>query len=137
MFLVFCQNVQVDLGIAVQRACENQTQSLNFLYPLDFSIKEKIEAIAKSYGASGVEYSEQVFHNCIKFHKKHFMIDKSIISSAVAWLLTLILSTLFTSPITIDANALMLYYHKLPSLKTNQIMDDLLFFFFSSLDVNI
>ncbi|XP_039145311.1 formate--tetrahydrofolate ligase [Dioscorea cayenensis subsp. rotundata] len=49
----------VDLGIAVQRACENQTQSLNFLYPLDFSIKEKIEAIAKSYGASGVEYSEQ------------------------------------------------------------------------------
>ncbi|KAH7656160.1 formate--tetrahydrofolate ligase protein [Dioscorea alata] len=49
----------VDLGIAVQRACENQTQSLNFLYPLDFSIKEKIEAIAKSYGARGVEYSEQ------------------------------------------------------------------------------
>ncbi|KAM0952858.1 putative formate--tetrahydrofolate ligase [Dioscorea sansibarensis] len=49
----------VDLGIAVQRACENQTQSLNFLYPLDFSIKEKIEAIAKSYGAGGVDYLEQ------------------------------------------------------------------------------
>ncbi|KAG1358818.1 formate--tetrahydrofolate ligase [Cocos nucifera] len=49
----------VDLGIAVQRACENQTQPLKFLYPLDISIKEKIEAIAKSYGASGVEYSEQ------------------------------------------------------------------------------
>jgi hypothetical protein len=27
---------------------------------LDAGIKEKIEAIAKSYGASGVEYSEQV-----------------------------------------------------------------------------
>lgn len=36
------------------------TQPLRFLYSLDISIKEKIEAIAKSYGASGVEYSEQV-----------------------------------------------------------------------------
>ncbi|XP_010243358.1 PREDICTED: formate--tetrahydrofolate ligase [Nelumbo nucifera] len=49
----------VDLGIAVQRACENVTQPLKFLYPLDISIKEKIEAIARSYGASGVEYSKQ------------------------------------------------------------------------------
>nr|CAD1827225.1 unnamed protein product [Ananas comosus var. bracteatus] len=49
----------VDLGIAVQRACESVTQLLRFLYPLEFSIKEKIEAIAKSYGASGVEFSEQ------------------------------------------------------------------------------
>ncbi|GJV58675.1 formate--tetrahydrofolate ligase [Tanacetum coccineum] len=49
----------VDLGIAVQKACENATQPLKFLYPLDISIKEKIEAIARSYGASGVEYSEQ------------------------------------------------------------------------------
>lgn len=53
-------DLQVDLGIAVQRACENVTQPLKFLYPLDISIKEKIEAIARSYGASGVEYSEQV-----------------------------------------------------------------------------
>ncbi|ERN11124.1 formate--tetrahydrofolate ligase [Amborella trichopoda] len=49
----------VDLGIAVQRASENQKQSLQFLYPLDISIKEKIEAIARSYGAASVEYSEQ------------------------------------------------------------------------------
>ncbi|CAH2062672.1 unnamed protein product [Thlaspi arvense] len=49
----------VDLGIAVQKACENFSQPLKFLYPLEISIKEKIEAIAKSYGASGVEYSEQ------------------------------------------------------------------------------
>ncbi|KAF9686479.1 hypothetical protein SADUNF_Sadunf03G0162900 [Salix dunnii] len=49
----------MDLGIAVQKACENVTQPLKFLYPLDISIKEKIEAIARSYGASGVEYSEQ------------------------------------------------------------------------------
>ena len=50
----------MDLGIAVQKACESVSQPLKFLYPLDVSIKEKIEAIAKSYGASGVEYSEQV-----------------------------------------------------------------------------
>ncbi|XP_068662495.1 formate--tetrahydrofolate ligase-like [Aristolochia californica] len=49
----------VDLGIAVQKACESQKESLKFLYPLDIGIKDKIEAIAKSYGASGVEYSEQ------------------------------------------------------------------------------
>ncbi|ESR59135.1 hypothetical protein KPL70_002384 [Citrus sinensis] len=49
----------VDLGIAVQRACENVTQPLKFLYPLDVSIKEKIDTIARSYGASGVEYSEE------------------------------------------------------------------------------
>lgn len=60
---VYC-NLQVDLGIAVQKACENVTQPLKFLYPLDFSIKEKIEAIARSYGASGVEYSEQV-RSCV------------------------------------------------------------------------
>lgn len=53
---------QVDLGIAVQKACENVTQPLRFLYPLEISIKEKIEAIARSYGAAGVEYSEQVRH---------------------------------------------------------------------------
>jgi formate--tetrahydrofolate ligase len=54
------RDFQVDLGISVQRACENVTQPLRFLYPLDIGIKEKIEAIAKSYGASGLEYSEQV-----------------------------------------------------------------------------
>lgn len=62
---VYC-DVQVDLGIAVQRACENVTQPLKFLYPLDFSIKEKIEAIARSYGASGVEYSEQVSSSVVR-----------------------------------------------------------------------
>ncbi|VAI32952.1 unnamed protein product [Triticum turgidum subsp. durum] len=50
----------VDLGVAVQRACESQAEPLKFLYPLDSSIKEKIESIAKFYGASGVEYSEQI-----------------------------------------------------------------------------
>lgn len=59
--------IQVDLGIAVQKACENVAQPLKFLYPLELSIKEKIEAIAKSYGASGVEYSQQVI-SCLIYN---------------------------------------------------------------------
>ncbi|XP_042057154.1 formate--tetrahydrofolate ligase [Salvia splendens] len=62
----------VDLGIAVQKACENVTQPLKFLYPLDASIKEKIEAIAKSYGASGVEYSEQAEKQIEMYSKQGF-----------------------------------------------------------------
>ncbi|XP_071738590.1 formate--tetrahydrofolate ligase [Rutidosis leptorrhynchoides] len=62
----------VELGIAVQKACENATQPLNFLYPLDISIKEKIEAIARSYGASGVEYSEQAEKQIEMYSKQGF-----------------------------------------------------------------
>ncbi|CAK9172913.1 unnamed protein product [Ilex paraguariensis] len=62
----------VDLGIAVQKACENVTQKLKFLYPLDTSIKEKIEAIANSYGASGVEYSEQAEKQIEMYSKQGF-----------------------------------------------------------------
>lgn len=62
----------VDLAIAVQKACENATQPLKFLYPLDIGIKEKIEAIAKSYGASGVEYSEQAEKKIELYTKQGF-----------------------------------------------------------------
>ncbi|CAL5210312.1 unnamed protein product [Lathyrus oleraceus] len=62
----------VDLGIAVQKACENATQPLKFLYPLDIGIKEKIETIAKSYGASGVEYSEQAEKKIEMYTKQGF-----------------------------------------------------------------
>ncbi|WOL00465.1 formate--tetrahydrofolate ligase [Canna indica] len=62
----------VDLGIAVQRACESQSGTLKFLYPLDIGIKEKIEAIAKSYGASGVEYSEQSEKQIEMYSKQGF-----------------------------------------------------------------
>lgn len=49
----------VDLAKAVMKACEKPT-NFNYLYPLDMSIKEKIETIAKKlYGADGVEYSPQ------------------------------------------------------------------------------
>lgn len=60
----------MDLGVAVQRACETVAEPFKFLYPLDISIKEKIEAIAKKYGASGVEYSEQVdsFNKVLAFY---------------------------------------------------------------------
>ncbi|KAL3637981.1 hypothetical protein CASFOL_018429 [Castilleja foliolosa] len=62
----------VDLGVAVQQACENVTHPLKFLYSLDISIKEKIEAIATSYGASGVEYSEQVEKQIEMYSKQGF-----------------------------------------------------------------
>ncbi|XP_074559088.1 formate--tetrahydrofolate ligase-like [Curcuma longa] len=63
----------VDLGFAVQRACEkSQSQRLNFLYPLDIGIKEKIEAIARSYGATAVEYSEQAEKKIEMYTKQGF-----------------------------------------------------------------
>ena len=49
----------VELGKAVMAACKKPA-NFKFLYPLDMSIKEKIETIAKEiYGADGVEYSEE------------------------------------------------------------------------------
>ncbi|MFQ5410320.1 MAG: formate--tetrahydrofolate ligase, partial [Anaerolineales bacterium] len=49
----------VRLAEAVAAACEKPS-NFKFLYPLDLSIKEKIETIAKKvYGADGVEYSEK------------------------------------------------------------------------------
>jgi formyltetrahydrofolate synthetase len=49
----------VALGEAVIEACQ-QPANFEFLYPLELSIKEKIEAIVtKIYGGAGVEYSPQ------------------------------------------------------------------------------
>jgi formyltetrahydrofolate synthetase len=49
----------VDLGKAVIKAAEHRS-NFKFLYPLDISIKEKIETIAKEiYGAEGVDYSPE------------------------------------------------------------------------------
>jgi formyltetrahydrofolate synthetase len=49
----------VALGEAVIEACK-QPANFDFLYPLELSIKEKIETIATTiYGAAGVEYSPQ------------------------------------------------------------------------------
>lgn len=49
----------VELGEAVMAAAKIKSQ-FEFLYPLDWSIKQKIEAIAtKIYGASGVDYSPE------------------------------------------------------------------------------
>jgi formyltetrahydrofolate synthetase len=47
------------LAEAVVKACEEPSE-LEFLYPLDISIKEKIETIAtKIYGADGVDYAPE------------------------------------------------------------------------------
>ncbi|KAI3696998.1 hypothetical protein L6452_29688 [Arctium lappa] len=62
----------IDLGIVVRKACESATEPFKFLYPLDASIKDKIEAIATSYGASGVEYSEQAEKQIKMYSKQGF-----------------------------------------------------------------
>ncbi|MBL8057929.1 MAG: formate--tetrahydrofolate ligase [Anaerolineales bacterium] len=46
------------LGRAVIAAAE-KPKRFQFLYPLDISIKDKIEAIAKYYGADGVDYEPE------------------------------------------------------------------------------
>jgi formate--tetrahydrofolate ligase len=61
-----------DLAKAVVRAAESPSQ-FRFLYPLDASIKEKIETIAtKVYGADGVEYSEQAEKDVAQFTRDGF-----------------------------------------------------------------
>ncbi|KAL4366294.1 hypothetical protein GQ457_05G021470 [Hibiscus cannabinus] len=68
----------VELGVAVQRACESVNQPLHYLYPLDIiSIKEKIEAIARSYGASGVEYSNRLKNRLRCTPDKGFLVYRS------------------------------------------------------------
>ncbi|HEX9075099.1 MAG TPA: formate--tetrahydrofolate ligase, partial [Anaerolineae bacterium] len=49
----------IELGEAVMDACK-QKSDFEFLYPLDWSIKQKIETIAtKIYGAAGVDYTPE------------------------------------------------------------------------------
>jgi methylenetetrahydrofolate dehydrogenase (NADP+)/methenyltetrahydrofolate cyclohydrolase/formyltetrahydrofolate synthetase len=48
----------IDLAQAVMAAAK-LPKKFKFLYPLDISIKDKIDAIAKFYGAAGVDYSPE------------------------------------------------------------------------------
>ena len=48
----------LDLGRAVMAATKKR-KAFQFLYPLDSSIKDKIEAIARFYGADGVDYTPE------------------------------------------------------------------------------
>ncbi len=62
----------VELGKAVMAACEKPSD-FKFLYPLDISIKEKIETIAKEiYGADGVEYSEKAEEQIADYNRLGF-----------------------------------------------------------------
>lgn len=51
-----------ELGEEVIKACEKtrsqESSTFKFLYDVNLPIKEKIEAIAKTYGAAGVEYTD-------------------------------------------------------------------------------
>lgn len=62
----------VALGEAVIAACE-QPSDFKFLYPLEQSIKEKIETIArKMYGADGVEFSEKAEQQIASYTRNGF-----------------------------------------------------------------
>jgi formyltetrahydrofolate synthetase len=62
----------VELGKAVIAACEKPSD-FSFLYPLEISIKEKIEIIAKEiYGAAGVEFSEEAEKRIAHFNRVGF-----------------------------------------------------------------
>jgi methylenetetrahydrofolate dehydrogenase (NADP+)/methenyltetrahydrofolate cyclohydrolase/formyltetrahydrofolate synthetase/formate--tetrahydrofolate ligase len=62
----------VELAEAVVDACE-QPSDFNFLYPLDLSIKEKIETIAsKVYGADGVDYTPLASQQIASYEKAGF-----------------------------------------------------------------
>ncbi len=60
------------LAEAVVKACE-EPANFDYLYPLDRSIKEKIETIARDvYGADGVEYSAAANQQIADFEKSGF-----------------------------------------------------------------
>ena len=62
----------IELGKAVMAACEKPS-NFEFLYPLDATIKEKIETIAKKiYGADGVEYSEKAEEQIADYERLGF-----------------------------------------------------------------
>jgi len=62
----------VELAEAVVDACE-QPSNFQFLYPLDLSIKGKIEAIAsKVYGADGVDYTPLANQQIAAYEKAGF-----------------------------------------------------------------
>jgi methylenetetrahydrofolate dehydrogenase (NADP+)/methenyltetrahydrofolate cyclohydrolase/formyltetrahydrofolate synthetase/formate--tetrahydrofolate ligase len=75
----------VDLGKAVIAACEKPSK-FEFLYPVEMSIKEKIETIVrKMYGGAGVEYSPEAekkieLYNRLGFDKLPICMAKTHLS---------------------------------------------------------
>ncbi len=62
----------LELAAAVEQACEEPSK-FGFLYPLDRSIKEKIEAIATQiYGAAEVEYAPVAERQIAEFERSGF-----------------------------------------------------------------
>jgi len=63
-----------NLAVAVQKACEaNDTANFKFLYDVNISIKEKVEAISKEiYGADGVDFSETAEQQIAQYEQAGF-----------------------------------------------------------------
>ncbi len=63
----------VELAKEVVRICDEETPDFKFLYGLDESIQEKIEAIAtKIYGADGVDYTPEAEEAIARFTKNGY-----------------------------------------------------------------
>jgi formyltetrahydrofolate synthetase len=74
----------VELAQAVVEAVK-QPKEFKFLYPLEASIKEKIAALARFYGADGVDYSPEAeakveLYNRLGFHKLPICMAKTHLS---------------------------------------------------------
>jgi formyltetrahydrofolate synthetase len=62
----------VELGKAVVAACQ-KPRNFKFLYPLEMSIKQKIETIVREmYGGSGVEFSRQAEEQIERYTRQGF-----------------------------------------------------------------
>ena len=62
-----------ELARAVMKAADEPSSSLRFLYPLELSIREKMETIAtEMYGAAGVEYDRKALANIDQIEKLGF-----------------------------------------------------------------
>jgi formate--tetrahydrofolate ligase len=93
----------VELAKEVVRICEEEKPDFKFLYGLDESIKEKIEAIStKIYGADGVDYAPEAEEAIERFTKNGYSglpicmaktqaslsDDKTVVGRPVGWRLT-------------------------------------------------
>jgi formyltetrahydrofolate synthetase len=62
-----------ELGLTIDRACRTAKKNFKFLYPLNKTIKEKIEIIAREvYKASGVEYMPEAEEKIAMYTRQGF-----------------------------------------------------------------
>mmetsp|Transcript_165 Transcript_165/g.339 ORF Transcript_165/g.339 Transcript_165/m.339 type:complete len:232 (-) Transcript_165:59-754(-) len=62
-----------ELAEAIAQTCAKPKPEFKFLYPLEASIKEKVETVAREiYGADGVEWSEEAEEKVARYTRQGF-----------------------------------------------------------------